>query len=294
MRDAEGAVVRAAPAKINLYLHVVGRREDGLHLLDSVFLFAGLEDRIFVELDCDFSLTVTGPWGDAIMDLKSERNLAIEAARKLAEAAGLQAGARLTLQKNIPVAAGLGGGSADAAAALQACAELWEIDKASLDLGMLALELGADVPACLAACPMRVGGIGEELRPLSGRPDWGVLLVNPRTNLSTQEVFAAFRDSGRGFSEKLSSMAGWTDPAWLAQYSGNDLEDAAMSIAPVIGDVLAALRGLPDVRLVRMSGSGATCFGIFDGRDDACRAARNIQDRYPGWWVWAGDFVSRS
>jgi len=291
-RRERRASARAAPAKINLYLHVVGRRpQDGLHLLDSAFLFTALADRISAVPAPRFSLSVKGPWAGEIENVEAESNLALKAARRLACAAGVTSAAKITLEKRIPVAAGLGGGSADAAAALKACAELWGLDEYAVDLPSLALELGADVPACLESRSLHAGGVGERLSPLGGSsPPWSVLLVNPRLDLPTKDVFAAYARSRAPFSAP-AEMSHWRCTDWLERNTRNDLETAATELAPAVAELLDALRGLPALRLARMSGSGATCFGLFDNADDAARASEILRARYPDWWIWAGEFV---
>ncbi|MFM2130426.1 MAG: 4-diphosphocytidyl-2-C-methyl-D-erythritolkinase, partial [Pseudomonadota bacterium] len=195
-----GSVAVAAAAKINLCLHVTGRRADGYHTIDSLMAFVGLADRLVAEAapDGQLTLAVEGPFG-RLLGPTGEDNIVLRAARALARAAGSAAGAKLTLGKFIPVAAGLGGGSADAAATLNALARLWGVP-GSLDLRPIALALGADVPVCLAARPAHVTGIGENLGPVAALPDCGVLLVNPRIGLETRAVFAAFDAAGAGGS----------------------------------------------------------------------------------------------
>jgi len=291
MRGDEAAVACAAPAKINLYLHVVGRRADGLHALDSVFVFTELGDRLTVRPAETLSLTISGEWGGEIARLDPAGNLALDAARRLAAAAGETRGAALHLEKAVPVAAGLGGGSSDAAAALKACAQLWGLRLDPDRLRDLAMDIGADVPACLAAQPARIGGAGEDVTPIAGSPPAALLLVNPRYGLPTAEVFAKFRESDVAFSPPLTDASRWSDPDWLRTHTANDLEPAAISIAPVIGEVLATLRALPGVRLARMSGSGASCFALFGSLDEARRARERIRSRRPSWWSWAGHFA---
>jgi 4-diphosphocytidyl-2-C-methyl-D-erythritol kinase len=270
-----------APAKVNLALHVLGRREDGYHLLDSLVVFAGVGDRLLAEPARSLSLTVAGPFAGA---LAAERdNLVLRAARALADAAGVAAGARLVLEKHLPVASGIGGGSADAAAALRLLARLWGCSPASREL---ALALGADVPVCLAGRPARMGGVGEALARVPALPRCGLVLVNPGVPVATPAVFRA--RSG-AFSPPLDLPPGWADAAALAADLarwGNDLELPALTLQPAIGDVLAALRAVPGCLLARMSGSGATCFGLFAAPEHAVQAAAGLHS--PGWWVWGG------
>ncbi len=278
------ALTAFAPAKINLYLHVVGRRTDGYHLLDSLAVFAGAGDYLSAEPAADFSLTVTGPFA-AGLDAEAD-NLVLRAGHALAGAAGMAPYGRLVLEKNLPVASGIGGGSADAAAALRLLSSLWGLDRPAEELTALAAGLGADVPVCLSSTPMRMQGVGEHLTPVPRLPPFGVVLVNPGVAVATPAVFKA--RSG-AFSETARLPAQWKDAASLAAWlSGtrNDLEQPARALAPVIGDVLAALRADPGCLLARMSGSGATCFGLFDTASIAETAATGLAR--PGWWVWGG------
>ncbi len=280
-----------APAKLNLALHVVGRRADGYHLLDSLVAFAGAGDVLHAETGDGLTLAVTGPFGQGLA--AEPDNLVLRAARALAQAGSVSAGARLTLDKHLPVASGIGGGSADAAAALRLLARLWRLDLPRADLDALALRLGADVPVCLHGQPTRMGGIGEVLASVPALPPCGVLLVNPGVAVSTPEVF---RLRSGGFSPPLECPAAWPDAAalagWLASVR-NDLEPPALALRPVIGDVLAALRALPGCLLARMSGSGATCFGLFASAAAAEAGAGAGAALLPehGWWRWGGQLV---
>jgi len=209
----------------------------------------------------------------------------LRAARALAAAAGVPARAALTLTKRLPLASGIGGGSADAAAALRALDALWGLGWAQARLAEVALSLGADVPACLGARPCVMGGIGEVLRPAPRLPPCGLVLANPRRALATPAVFRARRG---GFGAAAALPAGWPDAAALARdLAGfrNDLEPAAIALCPAVGEVLAALRALPGCLLARMSGSGATCFGLFA---DAAAAEAAAAALPRGWWRWGG------
>ena len=271
---------------MNLALHVLGRRSDGYHLLDSLAVFAAVGDVLRAEPAEELSLAITGRFAAALG--AETDNLVLRAARALAAAAGIAPRARLTLEKRLPVASGIGGGSADAAAALRLLARLWGVAPASEEL---ALRLGADVPVCLASRPARMGGIGEALAPAPRLPPCGLLLVNPGVAVATPAVFRA--RSG-AFSPPLDLPGGWVDAAAMAAdlaRLSNDLEAPATSLEPAIGEVLAALRALPGALLARMSGSGATCFALFAtataARDAAARAAR------PEWWSWGGGLAGR-
>ena len=281
--EPPGTLRLAAPAKVNLYLHVTGRRTDGYHLLDSLVVFTALSDRLELRPADHLSLTVEGAFADNAGPV--DDNLVLRAARALAGAANVNRGMAARLAKNIPAAAGLGGGSADAAAALRGLMQLLDIPSGAVDLPMLALELGADVPVCLAARPSFVGGIGERIEAAPKLPEAGLLLVNPGVALATPSVFAGrrggFSPPGR-FSESPASVAAL---ATLLRDRDNDLAAAAIALAPVIADVLAALESAPGCHLARMTGSGATCFGLFDDEASAENAAGAL--RRDDWWVHA-------
>jgi 4-diphosphocytidyl-2-C-methyl-D-erythritol kinase len=274
---------QAAPAKVNLYLRVTGRRPDGYHTLDSLAVFAAAGDVLVAEHGERLTLAVTGP--EAASLAGEADNLALRAARALAEAAGLPARARLVLEKHLPVASGIGGGSADAAAALRALDALWGVRLGDEGLRAVAATLGADVPVCVASRPARMGGIGEVLRDAPPLPAFGLLLANPRIALPTPAVFRA---RAGGFSPPAEMPARLPDAAALAGWLrplGNDLEAAAISLCPPVAEVLAAIAAQPGCLLARMSGSGATCFGIFAEEADAARAAAALP---PSWWRWGG------
>jgi 4-diphosphocytidyl-2-C-methyl-D-erythritol kinase len=267
-------------AKVNLYLHVTGRRDDGYHLLDSLAVFPAVGDRLAAAPAEGLSLAITGPFSAGLSG--EADNLVLRAARWLAEQAGLAPDVALTLEKNLPVASGIGGGSADAAATLRLLARLWKVEP---EAG-LAARLGADVPVCLAGRPARMSGIGDILTPAPRLPSFGMVLVNPGVPVSTAAVFEARR---AGFSPAAILPEAWADAAAMARDLArlvNDLEPPALAIEPAIGTVLQALRSLPGCRLARMSGSGATCFGLFETSAEAARAAAALAR--PGWWCWGG------
>ncbi len=273
------SIASFAPAKVNLYLHVTGRRADGYHLLDSLAVFPDIGDRVEVNVADKLSLSLGGRFGAALQG--EADNLLLKAARALASGRG----ARLRLEKNLPVASGIGGGSADAAACLRALCRLWEIKSA--DLSGIALRLGADVPVCLRSEPARMQGIGEILAPAPRLPAFGIMLVNPGVAVPTPAVFKARVGD---FSPAPILPAMWPDASAMAAdllVCGNDLQVAAISIQPIIGDVLAILAALPGVLLARMSGSGATCFALFNTATEAQTAANSLAAR-SGWWCWGG------
>jgi 4-diphosphocytidyl-2-C-methyl-D-erythritol kinase len=265
-----------APAKINLALHVTGRRADGYHLLDSLVVFADLGDRVRAEPAAALTLEVTGPRVEGVPS--GPGNLVWRAAEWL----GPGRGARITLEKHLPAAAGIGGGSSDAAAALRALAQLWGV---ALPAAGATLELGADVPVCCAARPARMRGIGERLDPVPELPPVALVLVNPGVGVSTPAVFRAL---ARRDNPALPEPRGWPDAAALADWlraTRNDLEAPARALVPEIGRVLQAIAGQNGCLMARMSGSGATCFGLFAARAEAAAAARALGAAEPGWWV---------
>jgi 4-diphosphocytidyl-2-C-methyl-D-erythritol kinase len=287
-----GVTVSAfAPAKVNLYLHVLGRRADGYHRLDSLVAFADIGDGVTARLADGLTLTVGGPEAAAIAGL-GEDNLVMRAARLLAAQAGIRAAAALHLDKHLPAAAGIGGGSSDAAATLRALAMLWEVPLDELELMALAMQLGADVPACLAGGPVWVGGIGEEIAPAGVLPEAGIVLANPRRPLPTATVFQCYRGPYRAagrFDPVPSDAAGLA--AMLASRH-NDLTEAARELVPEVGAVLDRLATLPGALLTRMSGSGATCFALFADRAVALAAGKTLALAEPGWWSAAGRLTS--
>jgi 4-diphosphocytidyl-2-C-methyl-D-erythritol kinase len=281
---SSGAISVAAAAKINLYLHVVGKRPDDYHLLDSLVAFASVYDTLHVRSAEDLSLSIDGPFGSALGS--GPDNLVLRAARRLAEHAGRAPRVAITLTKRLPVASGIGGGSADAAATLRALVRLWNLSLGVDRLMAIAFTLGADVPMCLARRAAFAGGIGELLEPCPTLPSAGVLLVNPGIAVATPEVFRA-RQGNFSVPARFSEVP--RDAEALARVltsRQNDLTAPASTICPAIVEVLDALRGLPGCRLARMSGSGATCFGLFDDEAAAAKAARSVVQ--PGWWVAPG------
>lgn len=273
----------AAPAKVNLYLHVTGRRSDGYHLLDSLAVFPGAADLLRAEPASALRLTVDGPQVAGLPD--GPANLVLRAAEALAVATGVPARAALTLEKHLPVASGIGGGSADAAAALRLLCRLWDVSLSPARLLQLAASLGADVPVCLASRPARMGGVGETLGVAPMLPPFGMVLVNPGVAVSTPDVFRARTGE---FTPPANLPARWTDAAAMAESLralANDLEPPAIALCPPIVSALAWLRTQPACLLARMSGSGATCFALFP---DAAAAAQAAKSPPPGWWAWGG------
>ena len=287
---AAGALRLAAPAKLNLYLHVVGRRPDGYHLLDSLVAFAGVADELTFAPAAELSLVIDGPFGPALE--ANDDNLVLKAAHALAAHAGRAPGAAIRLTKRLPVASGIGGGSADGAAALHGLSRLWNLGLSDTTLAKIGLALGADVPVCLAGVPSFFGGIGDEIQSAGPLPRSHVVLVNPGVPLATAAVFRARAQTTAGAA--YSQSARWTDavPDALALVGllarrGNDLTAAAIGLLPAIADVLAALEQEPACLLARLSGSGATCFGLFAERGGAREAAAAVAAAHPDWWVVA-------
>jgi 4-diphosphocytidyl-2-C-methyl-D-erythritol kinase len=278
-----------APAKVNLTLHILGRREDGWHELDSVVAFAGCCDWLSFELADALSLTVEGPTAPSAGEV--DANLVLRAARELsARTPGLRVG-RFHLVKNLPVAAGLGGGSSDAAAALRALAH--ENNLASDDPRLIAAACatGSDVPVCLDPRARTMGGLGEKLGPKLRLPPLFAVIVNPRVAVATPAVFAKL-GLAKGARSGLAAPPPDIGADWSAAISAlkkgrNDMEAGARALAPAISSVLAALSAARGAAIARMSGSGATCFGLFEDRITAVRAARAITREHPGWWVSA-------
>ena len=268
-----------APAKINLYLHLCGRRPDGYHLLDSLVVFPAVGDLLAAEPAGTLSLALSGPFAEGLS--AGGDNLVLRAAEALARHHGIAAGAALRLTKNLPLASGIGGGSSDAAAALRLLARLWGVE---LPDG-LALSLGADVPVCCAAPrPMRMRGIGELLSPAPRLPAFWLVLANPLRPVPTGAVFAGVRDCNpppatpapeAGFA----SFDAFAD--WLVRQR-NDLQAPAVALCPAIGEVLAALSSAP---VARMSGSGATCFAAVETEAEAIALADRLRQR--SWWIAA-------
>ncbi|MEM6943414.1 MAG: 4-(cytidine 5'-diphospho)-2-C-methyl-D-erythritol kinase [Pseudomonadota bacterium] len=269
----------AAPAKVNLYLHLCGQRDDGYHLLDSLVVFPDLCDRLEWEDGPGLSLSLSGPFG---LDLPADGdNLVLSAAERLAVSAGLlRPRAALRLEKNLPIASGIGGGSSDAAATLRLLARAWGVTVPE----PLAVSIGADVPVCLQAPrATAMAGIGERLSPAPALPPLWIVLVNPLVQVDTRAVFAATTEKNcrpmvavpeRGFPDAETFLG------WLAE-GRNDLEPAARRVCPPVSTVLEALADAP---LARMSGSGATCFALYPDKASALAKAAALRQSEPSWW----------
>lgn len=283
--DAPRVVVELARAKVNLTLEIKGKRPDGYHELESLVLFADFGDIVEYRPGGVFSLSVTGPFAAALQG----DNLLERAARAYAELSGSDPGGAFHLAKHIPVAAGLGGGSADAAATLRILAARGKpVERRALLAA--ASRIGADVPCCLSASAAIMTGIGDKLHPLAPLAPIPAVLVNPMMPLPTGDVFselAAGPLAAMPAPPLIPKFAGAADLAAYAKARGNDLEAPARRLLPVIGDILAALAAAPGALLPRLSGSGPTCFALFANAADAVAAVDAIRREHPGWWVRA-------
>ncbi|MGF1275640.1 4-(cytidine 5'-diphospho)-2-C-methyl-D-erythritol kinase [Acetobacter pasteurianus] len=293
---ATTTLTEIAPAKINLYLHVTGRRPDGYHLLDSLVVFAGAGDVLHYEPGTQpLHLKLEGRFGRALgADAAGADNLVMKAAAVLRDLAGPQAnvqGGCLVLEKNLPVASGIGGGSADAAAALRLLNRAWNAQVDEPTLFRVAETLGADVPVCLLSQTVRMEGIGETLTPAPRLPECGLVLVNCGQAVSTPDVF---RKRTGDFVPRADLPQSWPNSAAMVatlKAQENSLETPACSVCPPVKKVLADIAAQPDCQLARMSGSGATCFGVFPTVEAAREAADRLADAHAAWWVWGGALV---
>lgn len=271
-----------APAKINLFLHVGDKRPDGYHALQSLVAFTQVGDELALSPDRDLRLVIQGPFAKGLS--AGQDNLIIKAGQALLAHAGLERGATISLKKNLPVASGIGGGSADCAAALRGLSRLWDAKLTQDELCKIAETLGSDVPVCISCQPQWMEGRGERVTALPPLPAMPILLVNPGVAVSTGKVFAALKER-RGVALPLPPK--FEIAADLLAYlkdTANDMEAPACAIAPVISDVISLI-AQQGAKLARMSGSGATCFGLFDTDEAAAQAAHVIAGLYPKWWV---------
>lgn len=281
------AIAEHAPAKVNLALHITGQRADGYHLLDTLVVFTEAGDRVTVEPADTDTFTISGPFG-AGLDTGPD-NLVIRARDRMRE---LTAGSipptpvAIHLEKNLPVASGIGGGSSDAAATMRALCSLWGILPDTEDLDAIGLKLGADVPMCLWAHTLVARGIGEEIAP-ARLPSLPMVLVNPGVAISTPAAFRALQRKDNPPLPPVPDDASFEEIVeWLAGWTRNDLEPPARSLAPEVGETLDALRDA-GAALARMSGSGATCFGLFPSESEAEAAAARLAAAHPAWYVRA-------
>ena len=264
-------ISQPAPAKINLALHITDQRQDGMHLLDSLVAFAAYGDHVTVEKQSHLSLDIHG---EMAADLPvDDDNLVLRAARLMGVL-----GAKITLEKNLPIASGIGGGSSDAAAVMRALSMLWDKPIPTDQL----VKLGADIPVCIEMLPARMRGVGEELDVIQTMPRFHAVLVNPNIGVSTAQVFNRITSKQNAPLEDVPDKPDYQ--TWLnyLQAQRNDMQDAAIALCPAISKILEKLS---DADLARMSGSGATCFGIYKDADQAAIAAERIKDAHPEWWV---------
>ena len=279
-------IVATAPAKVNLTLRVLGRRPDGYHDIESLVAFADVSDQLSFVPDNLLKLSVTGPGAGHTGE--DGENLVLKAARALAaRVPGLALGA-FRLQKNLPVAAGLGGGSSDAAAALRLLAQANGLAAADPRLYEAARATGADVPVCLDPRARLMRGVGEILSAPLELPRLSALLINPGIALATKDVFSRWQRSAKAaepFDAGATAMGSEDQVLRRLANQANDLEAPAIALAPAIADVLDALRALAGCRLARMSGSGATCFAVFSSVAERAMAAKALRAKFPGWWV---------
>ncbi|WP_313591683.1 4-(cytidine 5'-diphospho)-2-C-methyl-D-erythritol kinase [Agrobacterium cavarae] len=285
LSDGKGAVdtVEAAPAKINLALHVTGQREDGYHLLDMLVTFTEAGDVVRIRGAAEDSFSISGRFASELLQSDASNNLVLKARDLLrghVQKSGLTpAPVALRLEKNLPVASGIGGGSADAAAALRGLIRHWQLEIGDKTLNDMALILGADVPMCLASQPLIAKGIGEEITLLPQFPKLSLVLVNPLKGVSTPHIFRLLKDKQNAPLEDQGQ-------SWLSMMDAlrNDLQPPAVKLLPEIGDMLAMLHS-QGADVARMSGSGATCFGIFSDWEKAEAAAASLREQKPGWYV---------
>ncbi len=290
--DAQGSFRLLAPAKVNLFLHVTGKRDDGYHMLESLVVFADIGDDITASPAHDIELQIDGPQSKGLVSDQAE-NLIVSAARSLQPSGAATPGVHFHLTKNLPVASGIGGGSSDAASAVRLLEKIWPLDLPATKREDVLLSLGADVPVCYLAEPAMMSGIGETLVPLNGIPKMAMVLANPGVGVPTGGVFkrlSGFSDPGIGADVPQGDFS---DFIRYLSVCRNSLEQPALEIEPVIGDVLREMARLPDCALARMSGSGATCFGLFEDIDKAQSAAAALRSSHPDWWVDSGQVLQK-
>ncbi len=275
-----------APAKINLDLLITGQREDGYHLLDSIVVFTDIGDELTAKKSDELSLVISGPYAG---DLQSQRNnLILLAAHRICEYANISPHIKFYLNKKLPISSGIGGGSADAAAALKLCIELFSIKIEPGELNKIALELGSDIPVCLLSKPVHMTGVGEKISHFKLAEAIHMVLVNPNVSVLTPMVFNVFQKSNMTFDTERILPSGKIHPTLMLDIikeSGNSLTEAAIMLEPSINEVISLLSETEDVLIARMSGSGATCFALYKSKECCVKAAQYIIKRKPDWWV---------
>jgi 4-diphosphocytidyl-2-C-methyl-D-erythritol kinase len=280
------------PAKINLDLLITGRRKDGFHLLDSVVVFVGYGDELTAKAADGLSLDIKGAFANKLNN--DPENLVLKAARKLCEFAGVKPDIKFQLTKNLPVSSGIGGGSSNAAAALKLTMELLNLDVGDVDLRKLALSLGADVPVCLPSHTSHMTGLGENIKQIDlcgGQP---ILLVNPGVSVSTPDIFKSFKNMALPFTSRKPvdfNQINWTLMLEHLKASKNDLQMPASVINASVSEVIEKLKNLEGLIFSRMSGSGATCFALFESDDLCKKAAKSLSNQHETWWIKATNII---
>ncbi len=277
-----------APAKINLYLHITGKRDNGYHLLDSLVAFTNIGDALYLESAPAFVLTIDGPMAGPLASEPADNNLVAKAAKSLALALGKSLNFKLTLTKKLPIASGIGGGSSDAAAALRLVAAFWGLAPNAPVLYEIAASLGADIPCCIDATTCYFRDIGNIVEPGPALPHTDIVLVNPNEALPTPAVYKARAGNFSAAARLEKTPQNAAELALALQKRGNDLTEPACRLIPTIRVVLAAIEQTSACLLARMSGSGATCFGLYPDRLTARQAASQILTQHPDWWVVPG------
>ena len=284
MTSRTEAIREIAPAKVNLFLHVGEKRADGFHELESLVVFADFGDVLEFAPSDQLTLSLKGPFAEGLQ--AGNENLVLRAARALAAHANRSDGAAITLTKYLPVAAGIGGGSTDAAATLRGLAKLWKFRVLAEEIQRIAEELGSDVPVCVEGKSAWMEGRGEKVTAVSALPSMAMVLANPGATVSTAEVFRGLKSRrGTGAVDHAVSLKNPKQLVDFLRTTGNDLETPARAIAPAIGEVLDEISRMPGVELWRMSGSGATCFGLFEDARSAEMARIALSHSHPQWWV---------
>lgn len=279
-----------ARAKINLYLHVTGKRPNGYHTLCSLVMFADMGDRVSLAPAEQFALTVTGPFALAIQQISPHENIIDKAAHALAAACGRSLDFAITLEKTLPVGSGIGGGSADAAAVIRLMLRFWNMTPDDVpDFDALLLSLGADVPMCFYSRTLHAGGVGEDVTPLPDVPAFHAVLIYPDATVSTADIFRQYSanmlKAAPIDTAHLSALQTADDVIAFLHETDNHLAPASTALYPQITDALAIAGGQAGVLLHRMSGSGSCCFALCDTHGDAVAAAQAIKSAYPSWWV---------
>lgn len=283
-----------APAKINLFLHIVGKRADEYHLLESLIVFANYGDLLEIEKADNLSLEIVGEYTNALANTPQESNLVWKAAIALQKYTHDKQGAHIRLTKNLPIGSGIGGGSADAAAAIHALSALWDLNIPEKELSEIALGLGSDVPVCLLGKPALMRGIGDEVINIKLKETAYIVLLNPNIPLATAEIFQSFSKEQpllqlprKKIDEKCFSLNELNNEMKYA----NDLERVAIKKLPIIGEMIMSLRNTNGCFLARMSGSGATCFGLYPDKKMADDATKELQKIYPQAWCVSTDII---